>query len=118
VLVVVGEAPSGAGPCARPGRRRARIRTPTVRGKPMNPPRILIADPDPVLLDSYGAALARQGFDVTTAPDGLKCVGLLRAFAPDVIVLSPALPWGGGDGVLAVMTEESRAARVPVIVLS
>ena len=35
-----------------------------------------------------------------------------------MLVLEPQLPWGGGEGVLAVMGEESDLATVPVMVLT
>jgi DNA-binding response OmpR family regulator len=84
----------------------------------MAPFRVVIAVPNPVLLNAYRESLAQEGFEVATARDGLECVGRLREFLPDVLVLSAALPWGGGDGVLAVMSEEPRLQHVPVIVMA
>jgi CheY-like chemotaxis protein len=84
----------------------------------MTPARVLIAVPDKALLEAYRKRLAADGFEVETARDGLECVRRLRAFGPDVLVLSTALPWGGGDGVLAVMNEDVRLQHVAVIVLS
>ena len=40
--------------------------------------RVLIADPDEYLLDSYRQYLAQHGFDVVTATTGLDCVERLR----------------------------------------
>src|SRR5262245_45166134 len=80
--------------------------------------RVLIAVPDAGLLDAYRKRLAADGFEVETARDGLECVRRLRAVAPDVLVLSTALPWGGGDGVLAVMNEDPRLQHVAVVALS
>jgi DNA-binding response OmpR family regulator len=84
----------------------------------MTPARVLIAVPDAALLDAYRRQLTADGFEVETARDGLECVHRLQAFAPEVLVLSTALPWGGGDGVLAVMHEDARLSYIPVIVLS
>ena len=79
--------------------------------------RVLIADPDHQLLAEYRTH-SRKGFEVITARDGLECVERLREQAPDVLVLEPELPWGGGDGVLAMMHDELNLADVPVMVLS
>jgi carbon storage regulator CsrA len=59
--------------------------------------RVLIADPDEYLVHSY-----RQHMESV----------------PDVLVLEPSLPWGWGDGVLAMMHEEPNIPRVPVIILT
>ena len=49
---------------------------------------------------------------------GLECVARLRERVPDVLVLEPQLPWGGGEGVLAIMGEIPRLANIPVMVLT
>lgn len=82
------------------------------------PVRVLIADPDEYLVDSYRTCLEQHGFEVLVATNGLECVERLRNSAPDVLVLEPALPWGGGDGVLAMMREEPDVPRIPVIALT
>lgn len=79
--------------------------------------RVLIADPDESLLGEYREH-SREGFEVTTAPNGLECVDRLREQVPDVLVLEPQLPWGGGDGVLAMMHDMLDLAIVPVMILT
>jgi len=84
----------------------------------MSPVRVLISDPDELLRESYRLFLAREGFEVATATDGLDCMTKLRSFAPDVLVLEPAQLWGGGDGVLARMQEEADVPPAKVLILS
>jgi DNA-binding response OmpR family regulator len=79
--------------------------------------RVLIADPDESLLAVY-RELLRKEFDVVTAFNGLKCVARLRERMPDVLVLEPQLPWGGGAGVLAMIRDESGLVDVPVMILT
>jgi DNA-binding response OmpR family regulator len=79
--------------------------------------RVLIADPDKSLLAMYREVLPGEGFEVVTAPSGLECIARLRERVPDVLVLDPQLPWGGADGVLAMMCEGTDLAIVPVMVL-
>ena len=50
--------------------------------------------------------------------NALDCVSQLREETPDVLVLDPALPWGGGDGVLALMREDKTVPKVPTLVHS
>jgi two-component system OmpR family response regulator len=82
------------------------------------PIRVLIADPDESLLAAYEAQLSHAGFDVATVKDGLDCLDMLRKFTPDVLVLEPEMPWGGGDGVLAIMHDVFELPLVPVFIIT
>lgn len=82
------------------------------------PIRVLIADPDEAIQSMYRRLPAQEGFEVVTAYSGLECLARLRECVPDVLVLEPQLPWGGGDGVLAMMGEDPRLASIPVMVLT
>ncbi|MBI5759780.1 MAG: response regulator [Planctomycetales bacterium] len=55
---------------------------------------------------------------MATADHGLECLEVLHRFAPDVIVVEPELLWGGGDGVLAVISDRPAMRHVPVLVLT
>ena len=77
-----------------------------------------MADPDESIHPVYREPLAREGFEVEMALSGLECVSRLRERVPDVLVLEPQLPWGGGDGVLAMMSEDPDLTAVPVMVLT
>ena len=80
--------------------------------------RILIADPDRFLLASYSRHLRERGATVSTATTGLECVERLRDVVPDALVLEPTLPWGGGDGVLALINEEPSLRPTVVMILA
>ena len=88
------------------------------RSNGSRPIRVLMADPDESLPPVYREPLSREGFELATASSGLECVARLRERVPDVLVLEPQLPWGGGDGVLAMMGEVPQLATVPVMVLT
>jgi two-component system KDP operon response regulator KdpE len=75
-------------------------------------PMLLVAEADAELRDAYRAFLALHGFAVETASDGLECLAKLRRLAPDVLVLDQGLRWGGSDGVLACLRENTSGARV------
>jgi DNA-binding response OmpR family regulator len=77
-----------------------------------------MADPDESLHPLYREPLSREGFEMDRALTGLECVSRLWERMPDVLVLEPQLPWGGGDGVLAMMGEDPQFATVPVMVLT
>ena len=88
------------------------------RSSGSKPIRVLMADPDEALPTVYREPLLREGFELVTASSGLECVARLRECAPDVLVLEPRMPWGGGDGVLAMMGEDPDLAIIPVMVLT
>ncbi len=81
-------------------------------------PRLLIADADRSLLVCYADYLSARGYQVATAADALECLDRLRELHADLLVLDPCLPWGGGDGVLAVMQEDASIGPIPVIVVT
>ena len=80
--------------------------------------RVLMADPDESLLTLYRERLLQDGVELAVASNGLECLARLRRRPPDVLVLEPQLPWGGGEGVLAIMGEIPRLANIPVMVLT
>jgi carbon storage regulator len=87
-------------------------------GKTVESLRILVADRDEFLVAAYREHLSRLGATVATAGTGLDCWERLRSFRPDVLVLDPAIPWGGGDGVLAVLHEEPSFRPASVLLLT
>ena len=83
----------------------------------MEPLRVLIADPDEQLLQSYRAGLAPYGFQVATAAEGGECLDKLRRFGPEVLVLAPDLFGEEAERGLARVREECLDPPLPVIVL-
>jgi CheY-like chemotaxis protein len=82
-------------------------------------PRVLIADTDDAWLDVCERGLCESGFMVETARDGLSCLTRLqRNPRPDVIVLELDIPWGGGDGVLARLREETSVLDCGVVIVT
>ena len=86
------------------------------RSNGSTPTRVLMADPDPSLPPVYREPLLREGFELARQPAGWSA-SLDSRRVPDVLVLEPQMPWGGGDGVLAIM-DESPDLTVPVMVLT
>jgi carbon storage regulator len=87
-------------------------------GGRMESVRILIADRDAFLLAAYHDHLSRYGAVVVTATTGLECLERLRDFAPDVLVLEPAILWGGGEGVLAAIDDEPQIRPAAVLLIT
>jgi DNA-binding response OmpR family regulator len=79
--------------------------------------RVLIAEPDGPLLETYERFLSRQGFDLVTTSNGPECVNALRQQPADVLLLEPDLPDGWGQRLLRMMHDHELPV-IPVIVLS
>ena len=64
---------------------------------PSHPPRVLVVDDEPPIVELVRGYLEREGYEVLTAPDGPRGLDLARTSSPDVLVLDVMLP--GLDGV-------------------
>ncbi len=78
----------------------------------------MIADHDESLVQTYVPRLRQMPWEIAVATNGLQCVERMRSFDPDVLVLEPELPRGGGAGVLAQMYRVSDVPLVPVLILT
>ena len=79
---------------------------------------ILVANEDRKTSGFYGDYLSRAGYRVETVNDAIACINRLRHCSPDLLLLDRQLPWGGGNGVLACLREETALARIPVILFA
>ena len=80
--------------------------------------RILIVDDDAVVVCIYRDALARRGFTVDVAEDGLAAIQLLRTTKPDLLVLDLMMPKLSGLDLLKYVRSQPQMKELPVIVLS
>jgi DNA-binding response OmpR family regulator len=81
-------------------------------------PALLIADSDGELCDLYSMFFTERGYEVEVAFDGLDCLEKLRRLGPVVLLLDLELRWGGADGVLAWLREQSHKSEVSVVLTS
>jgi DNA-binding response OmpR family regulator len=79
------------------------------------PARILVVEDQVSLLETLAYSLRREGYEVTTAPDGLEAVRLAHEQRPDLVVLDLMLP--GIDG-LEVCRRLRREMTVPILMLT
>lgn len=64
-----------------------------------DPVRVLLVDDEPPIVELLTVYLAREGYEVSSAGDGLAAVEAVRDGAPDVVILDVMLP--GLDGLEA-----------------
>jgi DNA-binding response OmpR family regulator len=79
------------------------------------PPRILVVDDEPPIVELVAGYLAREGWQVETAADGVAALAAVRAFEPDAVVLDLMLP--GLDG-LEVCRQLRAASDAYVLMLT
>jgi CheY-like chemotaxis protein len=77
-----------------------------------------LAEPSEFLREDDARHLADCGANVAVASNGIECVEQLRAFHPQVLVIEPELPWGGGAGVMEWMFSDPQAPTTPLIALT
>ena len=80
--------------------------------------RVLVPDPDELLLEVFEQSLARHGFEVFTATAGEDCLEKLREYLPHVLVIEPDLPDDLGARVIQLIIENSHVPTVPVVIVS
>jgi DNA-binding response OmpR family regulator len=78
-------------------------------------PAVLLVDDDPTLLSVLARRLAREGFDVRTAPSGQAALKALDKSWPALVVADLMMP--GMDG-FELCRRIKRIADLPIIVLS
>ncbi len=78
-------------------------------------PTILLVDDEPVIIDSLTYSLRREGFEVTTAVDGVQALDQFNSIRPDLVILDIRLP--GMDG-LEVCRRLRARSTVPIIMLT
>jgi DNA-binding response OmpR family regulator len=81
-------------------------------------PRVLVVEDDPSVRGLLHTLLAAEGYEVSTASDGLA--GLVKAASthPSLILLDLMMPDLGGGRVLEELREDPALAGTPVIVVT
>lgn len=82
------------------------------------PPKVFIADDDPLLLLGLDRALSARGYQVWTAADGPALLSLLEVERPDVLVLDIMMPGMSGLDVLRRVREDDRWSGLPVVIIT
>src|SRR6478672_9890148 len=78
--------------------------------------RVLVVDDDPQLRDALTRALELDGYQVSTASNGVKALEAVSTARPDVMVLDVMMPYVGGLDVCRTLRD--RNDRLPILVLT
>lgn len=79
---------------------------------------ILIADDDPILVEILQFRLEGAGHNVRVAGDGQEALNMIKARAPDLVVLDSMMPILSGPEVLTALKDDPKTSRIPVVMLS
>jgi CheY-like chemotaxis protein len=80
--------------------------------------KILLVDDSKFLRLATERALARAGYEVSTATDGEHALDLAREKMPDLILLDMLLPKMTGPDVLKALKKNPVTAGIPVVVFT
>ncbi len=80
--------------------------------------KILLVDDSKFLRLATERALARAGYEVSSASDGEAGLRLAREKKPDLILLDMLLPKMSGPDVLAALKKDPLTASIPVVVMT
>jgi DNA-binding response OmpR family regulator len=80
--------------------------------------RILVVDDDEDLVRILSINLMAEGFEVSTAFDGMSAVMRSHKDQPDLIILDLKMPAGDGFSVLERLRSSTKTFTIPVVILS
>ena len=78
---------------------------------------VLLSVQDSARRAEYAQRLTESGFTVIEAADGLTCMQHLRTNRFALLVVDINLPWGQGDGVIDVMSQDNTIETIPTVLL-
>jgi CheY-like chemotaxis protein len=79
---------------------------------------ILLVEDDSFVADIYQTKIAKEGFEVVSADNGLEAIKKLKSIIPDLILLDIVMPYMDGIEVLRKIKAEERWKNIPVILLT
>jgi len=80
--------------------------------------KILIVDDDALLVRMYQKKLTNDGYDVSTAGDGIAALKKLETDIPDLVLLDIMMPGMNGLEVLKKIKANEKTKKLPVIMLT
>ena len=88
----------------------------TLRRGDGSPIKVLVVDDEAVLAEMVSMALRYEGWEITTAFDGISALAAARTVRPDAVVLDVMLPDMSGLEVLSRL--HARTPELPVLLLT
>jgi DNA-binding response OmpR family regulator len=80
--------------------------------------KILIAEDEPLILQTLELKLKKEGYEVIACVDGLDALQKIDSEQPDLIITDIMMPYMSGLEVVRKVKQDVHAKNIPVIVLS
>lgn len=80
--------------------------------------RVLIADDEPTVTDTYATMLEQNGVDVVKTYDGEECLRVARSSHFDLILIDVHMPQVDGYEVTRKLRSEQHLKRTPIVLLT
>ncbi len=80
--------------------------------------RVLVIEDEQNIIEAISFILSRDGWDVKTHSNGHDAIEVVRARAPDLLILDVMLPGKSGFEVLAEIRADADHAQTPVLMLT
>jgi chemosensory pili system protein ChpA (sensor histidine kinase/response regulator) len=101
-----------------PDRVVAGAQPPAAPGAASRRPQVMIVDDSLTVRKITSRLLAREGFDVVTARDGVDALELLDEHTPDVILLDIEMPRMDGFEFARTIKADSRHSHIPIVMIT
>lgn len=79
---------------------------------------VLVIEDEPNIIEAISFILSRDGWTVDTHSNGHDAVDVVRAKAPDLIILDVMLPGKSGYDILTELRSGPETADLPVLMLT
>jgi DNA-binding response OmpR family regulator len=80
--------------------------------------KILIAEDEPLILQTMELKLKKEGYEIIKCIDGLEAMQKLEEHSPDLVITDIMLPYSSGLEIVRKIKENEATKHTPVIVLS
>ena len=80
--------------------------------------KILLVDDEQDIVTIIGKVLKKNGYEITTAKDGLDCIDKVSREQPDLILLDNMMPNMDGPTTLSKLKASKKTADIPVIMVT
>ena len=83
-----------------------------------NPPKVLVVDDDPAILEICSDLLESEGYAVVVASNGQQALQQARTTHPAVVLMDIMMPVLDGMATCRAMKDDAALAGIPVVLMS